>query len=205
MTAGQWHAIKYSKTINYLMPSPYQTNCYDYNKIGCKSRSDCIDKCNIESSLKQCKSLPDKVNVDRHNDKDNYADNNNSCNFSYSICEQKYKSPDCTNEYYSFKTVLDVKIDDPKVKGYETLSLSKMSSNQSQYKSNSMVMIIYSDEPDTVYRHSPEQNTVEFMCFICGVISLWTGFSIFSIYTFGRRALIIRRKSLKFNTIAKTL
>ena len=62
--------------------------------------------------------------------------------------------------------------------------------------SNSMVFIFYSDQPDTVYRHSP-QYTVEFICFICSVISLWTGFSIFSIYTFGRRALIIRKKIIQ--------
>ena len=204
MTAGKWHGIKYTKTINYLMSSPYQTNCYNYNKIGCKSRSDCIDKCNIELSLKQCKSLPNKINVDRHNNKDHY--DIKLCNLSYEICEEEYKSPDCTNEIYSFKTVLDFKIDDPKVKGYKTLSSLKMSSNQWQNnKSISLISIFYGDEQDTVYRHSPQQETVEFICFICGVISLWTGFSIYSIYIFGRRALIASKRSFKFNTIIKTL
>lgn len=203
LAARQFYGIKYSKRINYLMPSPYQTNCFDYNKIGYKSRSDCIDKCNIESSLKQCKSLPYKVNVNRHNDKDHY---NGTCSFNYSICEEKYKSPDCINEIYLFKTFFDLKVDEsPKIKGYKTSSLLKMSSNQSQKnKSISWVMIAYGDEEDTVYRHSPQQEPVEFICFICGVISLWTGFSIFSIYSFGRRVLIANKRSIKFDTIIKT-
>ena len=40
------------------MPSPYQTKCFDYTKLGCKSRDDCIRKCQIDTASKQCDSLP---------------------------------------------------------------------------------------------------------------------------------------------------
>ena len=122
--------------ITHLMPSPYQTNCFDYNTIGCKSRSDCIDKCNIQSSLKQCNCLPSKTNVDRHNNKDHYY--NITCSFNYTICEQKYKSPDCINEYYSSRTIFDFKIDEGlKVQKYNLLD------PKIDHKNISLVTIVY--------------------------------------------------------------
>ena len=33
------------------MPSPYKTNCLDYNEIGCNSRVDCVYKCRTELKL----------------------------------------------------------------------------------------------------------------------------------------------------------
>ena len=41
--------------------------------------------------------------------------------------------------------------------------------------------------PNTIYSHSPQQPPVEFICFIGGVISLWTGFSVISIYAYGKQ------------------
>ena len=50
----------------------------------------------------------------------------------------------------------------------------------------SEVFIEFNNEPDTIYTHSPQQHPVEFICLIGGIISLWTGFSIFSIYAYGK-------------------
>ena len=66
------------------MPSPYKTNCFEYNKIGCKSRRDCVDRCNVEWALKHCNgSLPSGTIVDRHDDKNIFKDecNNNHKEF----------------------------------------------------------------------------------------------------------------------------
>ena len=76
-------------------------------KVGCKSRSDCIDKCNIEGALKEYNSLPLWTKMDIHNSKDGYLLGVHNDNFNYSICENKYKSPDCIMNYYEFKRVLD--------------------------------------------------------------------------------------------------
>ena len=185
-----------------MISSPYQTDCFDYQKIGFKSRSQCIDKCNIESSIKQCNCLPEETKVDRHNDKDDYQCIP-KCNFSYSICEQKHKKPDCFNEYYSFRTVIDVKLDEnPQIR---TSYLNATNKKINNINNISLIVISYDDEPDTIYNHTPQQEIVEFIGFFCGVISLWTGFSIFSMYTFSRKAFIRSKKTFKLNTINKNL
>ena len=99
------YEVKYSRTVTYLLSSPYKTNCFGYTKIGCKSRSDCIDKCNIEWSLNNCysNSLPEKTNLDINTDKDVF---NGACK-STEFRKRKHKSPDCINEYYEIKTILD--------------------------------------------------------------------------------------------------
>ena len=176
-----------------LLPSPYKTNCFDYTKIGCKSRTDCVDKCNIERGLKQCKSLPLYTKGDKHNNRDEYKESDCMWYFNYSICEDKYKSPDCINEYFSLKTTLDSSFKALGDNNYDAF-LSNMGEhmNQSGIKIGSVIeiRIIFSEEPDTIYIHLPEVYCIEFVCFIGGVISLWTGFSIFSLYAHGKRLFI---------------
>ena len=86
------------------MPSPYKTNCFDYNKIGCKSRRDCIDKCHSDYILNYCNSsVPMGTIADNHNDKDKFT-NDTKC-YKTQFCEEKYKSPECINEYYTIKPI----------------------------------------------------------------------------------------------------
>ena len=188
-----------------MMPSPYKTKCLDYNKIGCKSRSDCVDRCNVEWALKHCNgSLPSKTIIDRYNDKDTF---NNDCNDNYKeYCEQKHQSPDCINEYYTIKLVIDKKFEDlanvDKIFGYLKFN-ETFKSNNKNAKADinllSLVQIYFNNEPDTIYTHSPQQYPIEFICLIGGVISLWTGFSVFSIYAFGKR--LIRREENQIEPI----
>ena len=90
------------------MSSPYKTKCFNYNKIGCKSRRDCVDRCNVKWAFKNCNgSLPSETIIDRHNDKDIYKGTCNDNAKKY--CEQKHKSPDCINEYYPMRLLLDKK------------------------------------------------------------------------------------------------
>ena len=149
--------------------------------------------------------MPKETKVDRHNDKDDFQCIP-KCNFSYSICEQKHKRPDCINEYYSFNTVFDFQVNEAtEVRTFNLNSLDKKINNINSIENTSFVVILFDDEPDTIYYHSPQQEIVEFVCFVCGVISLWTGFSIFTIYTFGKKASIKIRKVLKLNTTDKTI
>ena len=48
------YKFEYNKRVIHLLPSPYKTHCFDYSKIGCKSKQDCIDKCTIQLTLKHC-------------------------------------------------------------------------------------------------------------------------------------------------------
>ena len=184
-----------------LLSSPYQTNCYDYNKLGCKSRNDCINKCNIELSLKLCNSLPQFTNVDRHNDKDIYNITNCTMKFDYSICEDEFRSPDCVNEYYFIKPIIPERI----YGAFPIETFLKMNGTKRGMKNDyslfTNIQISFSDEPDTIYRYSPEQYTIEFVTFLCGVISLWTGFSIISMYAYLKRFLKIKKGELKLADI----
>ena len=187
------------------MPAPYQTNCLDYNLIGCKSRSDCINKCNIETSIKQCNWLPISTNVNKHNDQETY--NISSCTHQYdyneNVCEDKYKLPDWMNEYYTIKPVSDSNINQSwDIKYMMDNYVTKFVNHTQQIsdKTLSTVTISFGDEPDTIYTHSPQQPIVEFICFICGVISMWTGISVFSLYAYGNRFI---KKRKQFNQKSK--
>ena len=81
----------------YLMPSPYKTNCFKYNEIGCKSRRDCIDKCNIKSSLEYCNTLPPTAILYKHDDNNKISI---TCHKTYE-CQAKYKLPDCVDDICS--------------------------------------------------------------------------------------------------------
>ena len=177
------------------MSLPYKTNCFDYNRIGCKSRRDCIDQCNVKWALINCNnSLPSGTIVDRHNDKDKFK---NECDDRHQeYCEHKYKSPDCLNEYYTIK-LIDKKIfkdfaTENEVNKYiNYINKTIYNSNKTKVKvdtnSISYICILFNNEPDTIYTHSPQQYPIEFICFIGGVISLWTGFSVLSMYGFRKR------------------
>ena len=48
---------------------------------------------------------------------------------------------------------------------------------------------MFGDEPNTIYTHSPQQYPIEFICLIGWMISLWTGFSVMSMYGYGKELL----------------
>ena len=174
------------------MPAPYKTNCFDYNKIGCTSRQDCLDKCYVEWALIHCNnSLPSDAFIDKNNDKDKFTSESLNCNPS-KFCIEKYKSRDCFNEYYLFQILSENEI--PTNKYLELLQYF----NETTFKSNnpnaksdihliSTIIISSSNDPETIYAHSQKKFPIEFICFIGGVISLWTGFSVISMYAYGKQ------------------
>ena len=186
------------------MPLPYKTLCFDYNKIGCKSRRDCIDRCKVEMTFKNYNgSFPSETIINRHNNnkfKDECKDNDQE------YCEQKHKSPDCINEYYSAKLMFDKKhnefLKDVSMEYFLSLfDMSAFKRNNKNAKSDinlmSEIEIQFNNEPDTIYTHSPQQYPIEFVCLIGGIISLWTGFSIFSIYAHGKHFLNRRQNKIR--------
>ena len=187
------------------MQSPYKTKCFDYNKIGCKSRRDCVDRCNVEWAFKHCNgSLPSGTIIDRHNDKDVFKECNDN---NKEFCEQKHKSPDCINEYYTVKLEFQTKIkelvSDEKIDEFLKLLNEALKSNIKTTKANINLMsgidIYFNNEPDTIYAHSPQQYPIEFICLIGGVISLWTGFSVFSIYAYGKHVFNRKQDKIEVN------
>ena len=168
------------------MPAPYATNCFDYSKIGCQSKSECIDQCKVEINLRECDVLPSFVNMDKSNDRDKYEASDCKESIEKSICEGRFTSNDCFMEHYTLKTVIN---DEIRKHDEKAEFLSK---HYPQYNSNlvTSIDIVFHDDPDTIYSHSPQQHFVEFACYAGGVIALWTGFSIMSLYGYGKTFLI---------------
>ena len=98
--------------------------------------------------------------------------------------KKKYKSSDCVNEYYSMKTIFN---DD--IVGNELTKVMERLSKYPKYKINlvTTIDIEFVGDSDTIYTHSPEQYFVEFACYIAGVIALWTGVSVMSLYAYTKR------------------
>ena len=180
--------MAFTRLVTNLLPTPYATNCFDYSKIGCQSKSECIDQCKVELSLKQCNVLPSFVNMDKSNDRDKYEEKDKEIECKKRVdnteCDEKYKSNDCSNQYYELKLLVGDVLDD--------IKLNFLSKNYPQYNSSlvSSIDIAFHDDPDTIYHHSPQQHFVEFACYIGGVIALWTGFSVMSLYAVGQRLFI---------------
>ena len=87
------YEVIHTRTVTRLMSSPCKTKCEDYNKIGCKSKRDYVDRCNVEWTLKYCNgSLLSETIIDGQNDKDIFK---NDCNNNHKeYCEMKHKLPD---------------------------------------------------------------------------------------------------------------
>ena len=130
---------------------------------------------------------------------DKHIFNDINC-YDQHFCQQKYNKPDCFNEYYTIKPIVDTFLDEMMTKQsidhllHQSNKSSTTKLKKGPTKQISYVEVVSSDDPDTIYRHSPLQKSVEFICFIGGVISLWTGFSVFSLYDYAKR-LFIRNKN----------
>lgn len=114
-------------------------------------------------------------------------------------CAEKYPSTDFIEEFYSMKTIIDRNIKDEHgylfsgievmMQQFSELQLKgKLNFSKNDLDKVSYVTIDFGEEPDTIYTHSPLQKPVEFICFIWGVVSLRTGFSVYSIYDYRKRA-----------------
>ena len=110
-----------------------------------------------------------------------------------SVCHDKYKSPDCINQYFSFKPFSDSAFNESWTS--KIILESYLSNKTNRFNALTSVLIDFGDEPDIIYAHSPYQHLVEFLSFIGGMISLWTGFSVLSLYRFWKRFFFSEHQS----------
>ena len=100
------------------------------------------------------------------------------------------------NEYYEIKHIskenYKEKIDEENIANsiLERFNSSTFKLNKNHFDKITFIEIDFSGQPDTIYMNTPLQKPVEFNCFIGGIISLWTGFSMLSIYAYGKRFFI---------------
>lgn len=149
-------------------------------------------------SLKRCNSLPLQTNVDVHNDKHQYK---LSCNESldFSFCPNKYNSPDCAKEYYSFKSINSFHLSQDFNSEKFSLNLDKRGM-KSDFILFTKVEIISDDEPNTIYIHSPQQYLAELIFFVGQIIILWVGFYAILRYVHVKLFMDQRKKQSKQET-----
>lgn len=182
------------------MPPPYRTNCINYARLGCKSRNDCIDKCKIAISLKNCNSLPLQTNFNVQNDKYQYKLSSCNDNLDFSFCLHKYKLPDCTKEYYSFKSINSFNLNgDFNSEKFSSLNLNKRGM-KNDVNLFTKVQIVPDDEPSTIYIYSPHQYLGEFIFLVGQIIILWLGFYVILRYVYVKLFIDQRKKQSKQET-----
>ena len=103
------------------------------------------------------------MNFDRSNTYDHtYSGCQVNCTRNFVIiCNEKYKSPDCINEYYSFGTTQDTNFNDRFSEEYLQLlikSINRSNIPNIKLRENytnlvSLINIVYNNEPETIYHN----------------------------------------------------
>jgi hypothetical protein len=169
---SNWYAISYSLDTYRLLPKPYPTDCIDYHiRTEFLSQKDCIRKCLIRESIDKCNAISNDTKIyeweirsldGKHSD-DNCSGNvylKNKCN---KICRHK----DCVKSFY---------------KPYVITSLPNNGKDANNNK-DAQILISLLMEPKRKYCYYPKIETIEFLCYLASVLSLWFGFSFLSVYT----------------------
>ena len=158
-----YYYIVYNKVVVHSLPTPYETNCFDFRSINYSSHSDCIGKCRAMFLHDHFKIWPAAyLNDDQTSQviiKDVWSRMRENLTIDHEIgrkCKESCGTQsECHSEYFRF----DQEHFEYHTKFFEIrLSIPLV--------------------PDLVYRHSPKMKFVEFCCFIASIISLWFGFSL---------------------------
>jgi hypothetical protein len=181
------HLLRYWTTKSQLLPTPYETDCYDYDSDhSLKSKDDCISKCENLETRRVCKDcIPDiliiRKDILNSEDKlcspEHYCDNNgsNNCSLGFSCgletmkdiyfkCNTKCKTG-CLSTEYAFSKVENV--------------INSLSESDSEIfiepKTGSRVEIKY----------IPSMTRAEFVANIGGIGGFWLGLNVVAVYEFG--------------------
>jgi hypothetical protein len=150
-----------------LLEKPYQTNCIDYpSKTEYLSREDCIRRNRLNKSITECKVIAEGINLFKWETgifMNSTLDEKCIENINIEIdkySSQKCQQLDCVKNYY--KPVLI--------------------SREIYDKKDIRIDITCPSDPETTYGHKPRIETIEFLCYIASILSLWFDFSFFSLY-----------------------
>ena len=161
---GYYYWITFALQSYQLLKKPYPTDCIDYHKeTQFMSRKDCIRRCQLEISLRDCGVVPHEVDIYREESVVRFATDveYDSCVFKLAlnrVCPNKCPHFDCFKQDY--KPVF-------------------ISNNKHNESATEFRLVIPSDT-QTIYHHKPKIETIEFVCFLASILNLWFGFSILS-------------------------
>ncbi len=173
--------MTYSVKTYHLLQSPYPTNCINYySSTEFLSIKDCIRRCRLKESFSNCKVISDEINVFKWETSVRFVENSDEekCIKDLDLieyCSKFCSNMDCVKHYY--KPVLI--------------------SGELTDRKEVIIDLTILTEPETTFWHKPKIETIEFLCYIASILSIWFGFSILSIYFWIKRLIgFLRSKCL---------
>jgi hypothetical protein len=159
------YAISYSLDTYRLLPKPYPTDCIDYHiRNEFLSQKDCIRKCLIKEGIDKCNAISNQTKIyeweirslEGKYSNDNCSENldiNNKCNY---FC----RNIDCVKTFYKPYVIKSFPFD----------------------SKDAYISITTPVEPKRIHFYYAKIETIEFLCYLASILSLWFGFSFLSIY-----------------------
>jgi hypothetical protein len=179
LTGFETHFVDLSPSIYYTtlstkttvnrLSAPYPTDCQNYITDGLVSQQQCFENCRTNLTVEKCGGWPEDVNAPLDSQLQFVGELFKKCQLDTikeinKICNEKCSKSDCVSEYYTFRLV-------------------RFSESGSMWmKDKCYVDIIVPPTPGVDYTHNPKFETVEFVCYVASVISMWFGFAIFPLY-----------------------
>ena len=186
---NRYYAVTVAINSYYLLQSPYKTNCKQYyTETEFKSRKECIRMCKLNVSQSKCGVISHEVNVYRGEPNVRFVGNDSEEHCVHKLDLKRNCFKLCPN-YDCFKQYIVPKI-------------------ESQYEfDHTQISITTPTNPMTVYRHKPRIEAFEFVCYIASALSLWFGFSVYSLYEWTEKVykktklLILKKPVFKANAV----
>ena len=179
---GRKYDVTFSKTKIIKLPKPYNTSCYDYkNDQNEKSYSNCVRRCMITKFFNKNKCIflgMELILNGEFNDKKlcskkvkfNHIE---LMNFLYK-CKSQICLSDCIQEIYSYE-IKDV------THSHFDISFS-MFNDTTDINNTIVINILPGDTNVHTYIHHPKISINDLFSKFGGLISLWLGFSFYSVY-----------------------
>ena len=201
------YELSFSKKTTVKLPRPYHTNCkyYDLDKdstdIYSMTRDLCIAGCRNRRILKKYNCLlpsndiikghtfsegnicKPKTLLDMISNGSVYRTDRSSKRLCYAKCE-----PDCV------QTAYDVELDEL-YRDYMSFFFRIEKNNPDM----GYVLVLAKQFAETNHFHLPKMNLTDFLCNIGGLVSLWLGLSILSIYDYSSRIISSTITKIKFS------
>ena len=178
-----YYTIIYSYQSFQLLKSPFATNCTNYElETPFLSRKDCIRKCKLKRSLDECKVIGFETPVYKNELMVEFAQNEEKKECvknlnSETFCQKECPNLDCFNTYYRLMKTSQI--------------------GMGEGKDYVWVELVLPQEPETTFIHKPRIEMVEFICYMASTVSLWFGFSMFSVLTWFN-TIVIKLKQVNY-------
>ena len=181
-----WTTVDFTVISYYLLKSPYPTDCLDYSQTEYLSRKDCIRKCKINRSLAKCGLLYHQMDVYKSEPEEKFAE---------TVDEIK-----CVNDLKLKDKCLKIC---PKYDCFKQQFVQKVISKVKEENNQSTLSLASSTVPQLSHYHKPKLETIELLCYLASILSLWFGFSMISTFDWLKLILTKANRSIKVKVINK--